>query len=90
MVPSTINGGGIYHFVTYMGAPVTDPKVKKLAKRDVMKHVHRSRKNTLAARRQKPLLCELDVPQEFGEGRADFSGRLDLGNFQSILAPPGV
>ena len=55
-----------------------------------MQHVHRSRKNALAARRHKPLLCELDVPQEFGEGHANSSERPHLGTFQYSLAPPGV
>ncbi|PVH85431.1 hypothetical protein DL98DRAFT_606526 [Cadophora sp. DSE1049] len=85
--PTSDNGGSIYHFVTCTGAPITDPNARKQAKRNVMQHVHRSRKNALAARRHKPMLCDLDVPQEFTEGHVNSSERLDLDTSQTDLAP---
>ncbi|KAH7393143.1 fungal-specific transcription factor domain-containing protein [Cadophora sp. MPI-SDFR-AT-0126] len=83
-VPNLDSRGSTYHFVTYTGAPNIDPNARKLAKRNVMKHIHRNRRKALAARRRIPLQCKLEVPQAITEGNANSSERLH--SFHS-LAP---
>lgn len=82
-----------HHFVTYTGAPTTDPATRKKNKQDVMQHIRRSRKNPLAVRRHVPLQCDLDVPQTFTEAHVYTSERPDVditsqSNFASVSVPP--
>ena len=71
--------GNKFHFVTYTGAPTTDPRARRLAKQNVMQHVRRNRKHLSGTRRYVPLQCELDVPPNFIESHVQQSERLDLG-----------
>ncbi|KAK0116002.1 hypothetical protein ONS95_013039 [Cadophora gregata] len=90
MVQGSDSCGGSYHFVTYTGAPITDRDARRLAKRNVMQHIHRSRKNALAVRRHKPLLYSLDVLHEFTERQATSSEPLDLDPSHTNLVPFNV
>ncbi|KAL2067884.1 hypothetical protein VTL71DRAFT_15982 [Oculimacula yallundae] len=85
-----LSQGTKYHFVTYTGAPTTDPITRKLAKQDVMQHIRRRSKVPPVIRRHAPLKCDLDVPQTFIEKPAYPSERLDLVDRQIHSFPTGV